>query len=386
MKFAVLSHVLPPSPSGQSVMLYRILSCIDSDDYYLITSQPQQSTSDTFQLQSQIYTLSPEPTLRFGIQRIRNTVNLFVSIFARTRSLLELLRREPARALIACTGELVDIPAAFLASRLMHIPFYAYVFDDYVYQWMGNYRRFAQMIAPLIFKRAAGIITPNEFIGEEYRQRYGIMPTLVRNPCDANELDKEPCAPWPAEIDKIKIIYTGAIYHANYDCFRNLLSAMDVLPEYSLELHIFTAQTREELLEQNIDGEKVIIHSHVSYRETLEQQRKADILFLPLAFESPISEVIRTSAPGKLGEYLASGRPILAHVPADSFVADYCGKHRCASIAYQNNPTTLAQHIKDIITNEEFRSILIRNALSQAQIDFHPQHASEKLIQLLNAK
>lgn len=395
-KIAFISHVLPPSPSGQAVMLFRILSGFNQESYYLIDSG-QDSFSDVqiaegrFCLKSKHYSLPPDRVLSrmyvFGISRILNILDFFVRIIIRARNISEILQHEPhTSAIIACSGDLVNIPAAFLASRKARIPFFAYIFDDYVFQWTGHYRIFAKLIAPFIFKHSTGIIGPNEFICEEYRQRYGIMPTLVRNPCDANELDKEPYAPWPAEIDKIKIIYTGAIYHANYDCFRNLLSAMDVLPEYSLELHIFTAQTLEELLEQNIDGEKVIIHSHVPYRETLEQQRKADILFLPLAFESPISEVIRTSAPGKLGEYLASGRPILAHVPADSFVADYCGKHRCASIAYQNNPTTLAQHIKDIITNEEFRSILIRNALSQAQIDFHPQHASEKLIQLLNAK
>jgi Glycosyl transferases group 1 len=385
-KFAVLSHVLPPSSSGQSVMLYRILSLIDSSDYYLIASRPQQDEDSTQRLKGQIYTLPPEPSLRFGIQRIRNIANLFISIFARTRNLLALLRREPARALVACSGDIMDIPAAFLASRLAHIPFYAYIFDDYVYQWTGNYRRFAQFFAPFIFKHSTGIIGPNEFICEEYKRRYGVEPTLVRNPCDANELGKDSFAPWPAENGKIKLFYAGAIYHANYDCFRNLIEALNILSEYPLELHIFTSQSHEQLLEQGITSEKIITHSHVPNCEILERQRKADILFLPLAFESPIPEVIRTSAPGKLGEYLASGRPILAHVPVDSFVADYCSSHQCAVIASQNNPTALAQEIKHIIIDGNFRVGIVRRALTQAQVDFHPQLASEKFAQLLKRK
>ena len=385
MKFAILSHVLPPSPSGQSVMLYRILSYIDSDDYYLVASQPQQSTNDTFQLKSEIHSLPTEPSLHFGIQRIRNIANLAISIFVRAFNLLAILRRKPVHALIACSGNLADIPAAFLASRFAHISFYAYIFDDYVFQWTGSHRWITKLIAPFIFKHSTGVIGPNEFICEEYNQRYGITPTIVRNPCDADEADKEPYAPWPAEIDKIKIIYTGAIYHANYDCFRNLLHAMDLLPEYPLELHIYTAQTNEQLQEQGIAGEKIIVHSHTPYDEILKQQRKADILFLPLAFESPIPEVIRTSSPGKLGEYLASGRPVLAHVPADSFVANYCSKHECAGIAKQNDAHSLAQHLKHLITNEKFRARIISNALSQSQADFNPQHASEKLLQFLNA-
>ena len=77
---------------------------------------------------------------------------------------------------------------------------------------------------------------------------------------------------------------------------------MKILSEYPLELHIFTAQSHEQLLEQGIASEKIITYSHIPNGEILERQRKADILFLPLAFEISIPEVICTSAPGKLGE------------------------------------------------------------------------------------
>jgi glycosyltransferase involved in cell wall biosynthesis len=384
-KIAILSHILPPSPSGQSVILYRILSYVDPSDYYLIASQQQHNANNFSRLQSQVYTLPAEPALRLGIQNVRNLVNLFTSIITRTGNLLAILRREPnTTAIIACTGDLKDIPAAFLTSRIAHIPYFAYIFDDYVYQWTGKYRLFAKQVAPIIFNHSAGIIGPNEFICEEYRRRYNVNPTLVRNPCDKNELEKEPYQQWPAENGKIKIIFTGAIYHANYDCFRNLLTAMDTIAEYTLELHIFTDQTREQLQEQGIAGEKLIIYSHVPYGEILEQQRKADILFLPLAFDSPIPEVIRTSAPGKMGEYLASGRPILAYIPADSFVAYYCGKYECAAIVSQNNVMALAQEIRHIISDDNFRARVVHKAISRAQADFHPQQASEKLIQLLS--
>jgi glycosyltransferase involved in cell wall biosynthesis len=359
---------------------------IDSSEYYLIASRRQQDENGTQRLKGRIYNLPSEPSLRFGILRIQNIINPLSSFLVRVRNLLVLLHREPVQALIACSGDVVDIPAAFLASRILHIPFYAYIFDDYVYQWTGNRRRFAKFFAPFIFKHSAGIIGPNEYICKEYEQRYGVETTQVRNPCEINELGRKPFYPWPAEAGKIKIFYSGSIYRANYDCFLNLLEAMDILSDYPLELHIFTAQSHVQLLEQGIAGEKIITHTHIPNDEILELQRKADILFLPLAFESPIPEVIRTSAPGKLGEYLASGRPILAHVPDDSFVADYCNSRQCADVVSQNDVTTLAQEIKHIITDMNFRTEIIHRALIQAQDDFHPRLASEKLLQLLEGK
>jgi glycosyltransferase involved in cell wall biosynthesis len=391
MRFALLSHILPPSPSGQAVVLHRILSEVSPDSYYLISREFYPQTThdidDPLRLEAPYYTLSPEPQVyhpyRYGLWRIRNLINIFLSILWRTVNILKIVRNNPIEILIACTGDIANIPAGFLASRIKGFAFIAYIFDDYVYQWTGGYRQVAEMISPFIFKRSRGIIGPNEFICDEYEQRYRVKSTLVRNPCARDELTKIVYTRWPAEYGKIKVIYTGAVYHANFDCFRNLIRAMDTLIEYNLELHIFTAQTPEELSIQQVEGEHVFIHSHVPYSQILEQQRKADILFLPLAFESPIPEVIRTSAPGKLGEYLASGRPILAHVPADSFVAYYLGRYGCGWIAGQNDPSKLAMEIKRLVANPEARIEIIQNAHRQASLDFSPEIARNLFMEYL---
>jgi hypothetical protein len=149
--------------------------------------------------------------------------------------------------MIARTGDLIDNLAVFWPARGTHPIFFAYIFDDYVFQWLGYHRQFARLIAPFIFKNSAGVIGPNEYICEEFEKRYRIHPNLARNPCDREELRKEPYQKPPGESGKIKIIYTGAIYHANFDCFHNLIQTLDSLKEYKLELHTFTTQTNDEL-------------------------------------------------------------------------------------------------------------------------------------------
>jgi glycosyltransferase involved in cell wall biosynthesis len=186
-------------------------------------------------------------------------------------------------------------------------------------------------------------------------------------------LEEPPNDQWPFEPGRIKILYTGAIYHANYDCFQNLVVAMDQLREHAPELHIYTAQTVEQLAEQGIKGQRVFIHTHVPYHQVWKAQRNADILFLPLAFESPIPEVLRTSAPGKMGEYLASGRPVLAHVPADSFVAYYMKTNQCGAVADENEPSDLASHILKLTLDESYRCMVVKNARTQAKLDFDPR-------------
>lgn len=392
-KFALISHILPPSPSGQAVMLYRILSYVSEKNYYLIHTRKRSTSTgkdmDDNRLPSTYYFLPAEPAFRteypFGLSWILKVINVFFRFFVRMRNLLRIVRGEPdTQAIVVCTGDIVDIPAGYVVSTICKLPFYAYMFDDYLYQFTGSERWLAKLVAPFVFKHSKGIIGPNEFVCQAYEERYGAHTRLVRNPCSRAELDQEPKRLSFEPRKRIRILYTGDVYLAHYGCFRNLLQAIDLLSEYPIELHIFTTRSPEQLRSEGIESDRTFIHPHLPYSEILEEQRASDILFLPLAFESPIPEIIRTSAPGKLGEYLASGRPVLAHVPADSFVAYYLEQHQCAMVANRNNPECLKDHILRLINDKDSCQDMVQRARQRAKLDFDPQTASERLLDFLS--
>jgi len=391
-KFALISHVLPPSPTGQAAMLYRILSGVEPQSYLLIHSRAEMAVkgceNNPCSLEAKYYCLPLEPTIYhfnfFPFSIFRNIFNIVSYVSCRTRNIVKIIRKEPeTAAIIACTGEIADIPAGYFASKIMGLPFYAYLFDDYVNQWTGVQRIFARCIAALIFKHCAGVIGPNEFICEEYKKRYQVSTTLVRNPINIDELTNETKFTWPDESEKIKVVYTGSIYHANFDCFINLIQAIHNLPQYPIELHIFTSQTPQEIQIHGIKGDNVYIHHHLPYQEIIMCQHRADILFLPLSFTSSIPEVIRTSAPGKMGEYLNSGRPVLAHVPGNSFVAYFFTNHKCGWLADHNDAGNLAAVIQQIITQPENRKLLTQSARKIARDEFSPELAREQLVNRL---
>ena len=310
-------------------------------------------------------------------------MNILVQVPMRAMAIFRILRRNPTMTLIASSGDIVDLPAGFLASRIARTSFFAYIFDDYVYQWTGFNRRIAKFVSPVIFRNSNGVIGPNEFICEEYHRRYGVKTFLIRNPCSSKVLNLPAYQRWPLAEDLVKIVYTGAVYHANSDCFRNLLQALEILRSYDIQLHIFTAQTIQQVEAQGIKGKNTYIRSHLPYNDVLEQQRQADILFLPLTFEVSISEVIRTSAPGKMGEYLASQRPVLAHVPRESFVSYYFNKYQCGAVADENDASKLAAVIEKLITDSDYRLRLTGNARRQAILDFSADSARSQLMELL---
>lgn len=382
------------------MVLYRLLKDLSSDDYCLL-SHPNYDGSNNAQaafvkgisgafskLPAPYYFQSPGLQVkslgRRGWPTVVRVINTLLQLYPRLKFVKRTLAQEKCRALLVCSGDLISLPVSYLVARRLRIPFYAYIFDDYVYQWDHFVARcFAKLVEPFIMKRTAGIIVPNEFLAEEYRSRYQIDCTVIYNPYHDSGVS-EASPNWPSHKNEIRIVYTGAIYSAHYDAFRNLMSALRQLDRPEVRLHVYTAQPREDLEREQITG-VVEYHNHIEQSDVREVQRRADILFLPLAFDSPIPEAVRTAAPGKMGEYLASGRPILVHAPADSFLSWYFRERKCGVVVDTSDPLILKQAIERILDDSELRESVSRNARVCAH-DFSVKTAQTRFLNFLNAK
>jgi glycosyltransferase involved in cell wall biosynthesis len=239
---------------------------------------------------------------------------------------------------------------------------------------------------PIVLKGAAGIIVLTEFLREHYYRRYHVEPTIIYPPSEAPVIEEANAAiSLPVDDGEISIAFTGTIYHGNYDAFHKLITAMEQLGRPEVKLHLYTTQTRQELERQNISGPAVVYHEHVASSKVFEVQRSADILFLPLTFDSSLPEVMRATAPAKTGEYLASGRPILVHAPANSFVSCYFREHECGVVVDRSDPAMLAQAIGRIIEDAKLRRQIGENARVRAESDFSLVSIQAKFVKLLES-
>jgi glycosyltransferase involved in cell wall biosynthesis len=399
MKFALVSFHLPPSPSGQSMVLYRLLRDTDGDAYCLISSDSygteEEREDSPRKLAGKLFRLRPEFQVtrgyRYGLAKIREGLNIPLAIVQRARRIARVVREESCEAIVACTGghDLLDLPASYLASRLAGVPFYPYYFDDYYYQWAAiahwkalSGRGFARRLESVLIKGAKRVIVPNEFMGSELLRRYGIETTVIHNPCDVPEREDASGVAASSSDGEVRIVYTGAVYDAHYDAFLNLVEAVRLLGRPEVKLHIYTAHSHSELAEKGIRG-PVVYHDHQPLSVITDIQREADLLFLPLAFKSPYPELVKTSAPGKLGEYLAAGRPVLAHAPADSFVVWYFRRHECGLVVDESDPRKLASAIERVLDDAPLRRTLGEHAARQARADFSVSTARAKFFGLI---
>lgn len=372
-KVGILSHILPPFQSGQAAVIYQLLKDMPVDRYCLISLKNKKLESKgkvgLKKLNGSHYYLN-NIRLPYRLAAFNIPFLPFYNINTRVKGLMEIIKNENLGAIIACSGDLYNLPAANIACKNLDIPLGIYMFDDYVYQWKGLNRSLSKALAPGLFNDAMGIIAPNEYLRDEYQKNYEVKADVIHNPCeiyDINEIDKKPSV---FNRDNINIVYTGSIYGAHYDAFKNLVDAVKLSEDKNIRIHLYTSTSKEDLKSKGIFGDFMVFHSYVSQEEIPTILRNADILFLPLAFNSGFPEVIKTSAPGKTGEYLASGRPILVHAPSDSFLSSYFTKNKCGVVVDKDDPMLLISAVEDLIKNDELKNEISKNAREAAVRDF----------------
>jgi glycosyltransferase involved in cell wall biosynthesis len=296
-------------------------------------------------------------------------------LLARTIELCRIFAHSGVTNVVACTGgDLLEIPAAYLAARLRKVPFHIYMFDRYGDQWRsrGHWLQpihwLGRPLERLLVTHSNGIIVPNETLQADLANDYDVQSTVVHNPCDVAQYSTENSL--SATFHRpLRIVYTGAIYEAHFDSFGRLLDALEQIGSSSLALHIYTDEPEHRLKQNNI-SHRAEVHPHQYPDEMPRIQQSADILFLPLAFKSSYPAIIRTSSPGKMGEYLAAGRPILVHAPPESFPAWYFKKHNCGVVVDQPDVQLLINAINQIRRDAAWAGQLAQHAVERARSDF----------------
>ncbi len=299
----------------------------------------------------------------------------------RAQCIASIMEQEECRGVVACSGDLVNVPACYLASKKLSIDFYLYMFDWFAYQWFESWERtFARRTESTLASQATGIIVTNEFMRDELHRRYGVQSTIVRNPCLIFDYDNP--AKKHSQSSEKRIVFTGAIGLPHIDAFRNLLLAIKILNRDDIKLHVYTKWIPKEII--SLGSEFIVHHTYQSSHHVSAVHSAADVLFLPLAFTSPYPEVIRTSSPGKIGEYLAAGTPILVHAPSDSFIAWFFRKHRCGLVVDVNDPRELSRSIARILTDDSVRESLSKQAKDMAKALFSVEDSRRAFAELLD--
>jgi glycosyltransferase involved in cell wall biosynthesis len=215
------------------------------------------------------------------------------------------------------------------------------IFPDYP-AWRSVLERHLEAAA---MRTADRVVLVTERMARAFRCQYTDLPAdhfaVVSNGFDASQLEQHVRSRRHAGFE---VLHAGALYYGRSVAafLEGAAHLVQTEPDFRAAFRLtllgtLDATARTEVANGALQGH-VWTGGQVDHSATLQAMHSADMLLL-VANTTPGAEA---TVPGKLFEYLAVGRPVLAVAPADSATADVLKQTGGGSIAPANDPASIA--------------------------------------------
>jgi glycosyltransferase involved in cell wall biosynthesis len=285
------------------------------------------------------------------------------------RTSIKTVRKEKIEIMLGISDYGPAMISTYLLHKITQKPYFLFLFDLY----KGNYYSvfpaniLANIFEPKLFKDAQKIIVTNDGTKELYIKRYGkeIASKLIviyNSIFPESYLKIQKSQPIYNSQPPYSILFTGKIYWPQIGAIKNLIKAINSIKDLDIKFQIYTPSPIDYLKSIGIEPSEKVFISVASPEEIPAIQTKADIVFLPLSWNTKSPNIINTATPGKLTDYLISGKPILIHAPASSFLVKYAKENNFAFVVDEENIEKLKEAIRKLLTDKELTKTLIENA------------------------
>lgn len=346
----------PPVTGGSAFLLYELTRHFNTEDLVVIhgiNDPPVKSNQELPFKRKQVLLLgSGVNTLRF---------NRYLP-----KWYLKLIRFEIRKAIKRDNISLIYIHypngafavAAYLEAKKAGIPYVFYQDILWEEREKGAELELAKQYEAQVIAGAAYCIAITEFAAEYQTKKHGrIFHTIPHTLNTANI---------PEGINRSKNIkkrvhFAGGIYpQMNEDSVLRFMEACKQLP-FELEYEFCSPNVPSSLKDYDIEWK------FLSKDKLLDAQKTCDLLFLPQAFKSTSELMIKHNFPTKTMEYLCSGRPLLVHSPADSYLSHLCINKEFGMLVDQPDVELLTKSLEELLTNEAQQEFYVNNAIALAK-------------------
>jgi glycosyltransferase involved in cell wall biosynthesis len=249
---------------------------------------------------------------------------------------------------------------AYVLARLWGCPWVADFRDPWVRSPWGRYqsrigRAIGSSLEGLVIRRATAVLFTTNTARQEFQAHYGDSLGqrfhTIQNGCDPGEFSHEPPARMASD-EPFVILHAGSLYggRSPLPIIRAIADLCSRRPQFRRRLRVRflgasgipegdTARISAELGVQEL----VEFVPRVSRQESLVQMRRSGALLI-------LQSGLTLAIPGKLYEYFAAGRPVLA-LCEEGEMADIIRSSGAGLVVTSDQVTELAGAIEDLILN-----------------------------------
>ena len=355
MKKRVLisSWGFPPVSTGSGYILYQLLRHFPQEELVAVHGICEPAAYKGRSLDAIGSPVTVLGSYVWTRRMMRRLPTFYISLIR--RRILKLARRYGARRIYAHFPDGCFTVAAWQAAAELGLPLTVYL--DILWEESGvEAAALARRFEHRVLQGADRRFAITEFAVEHLERKHGVKVELLPHTTDTAEL--------PAGLRQLPrngppvVHFAGCINAAmNGDAVLRLARAA-AIAKTSPKLDMCTPSLPDELRGLGIGSR------YVDQASLADAQARSTILFLPLAFESPQPLMIRHNFPTKAMDYLRSGRPILVHSPADSYLTWLARREGFALVVDRPDVAELAAAMDRLAVDCDLQEKLVSNALA----------------------
>jgi hypothetical protein len=264
--------------------------------------------------------------------------------------ILFVIWKKKVKKIVVVYPDEVFLLLGYLAATVNTVDFFCYFHNTYYENRVGIQKIAAKRFQEMVFSKAKYIFSMSEGLNEYYKLKYQKhsekFVSIQHSYFNSSKFQIE--TPKRGLTLKKTFLFSGSINSSNLIASISLFEAI-LLESNNNIIRILTPTPSKvfltELLANNIGRIQI---DQVTREVLIGEMPNADFLLLPHGFNSSFSEIENlTIFPTKCIEYFYSNRPIIALVPANSFISNFLIKNNCAYISNKIDK----EHLINFITN-----------------------------------
>lgn len=347
MNVLVVSRSFPPSVSGSSSIMHRLIRNGNGIEYIVLRGAMHPRCKRTEYVKS--YAIDLPRKLQYL------TIFKYVFIPVIVGIILLLLFRYRIKQIIAVYPHANFAIASYWTSIISGIPLNIYIHDLWEEGRMSRFEtKVASYFENKIIRHSRNVFVLSEAIEDFIDKKHGISSKYLPHTIDKSALVRRDIE-WSPPF---YITFIGAIHSMN----RSLLVSLAKLlsGDKRFVLNIYTQVPESAVISYGITGDNVKI-SMIDPEQVPEKLQESHVLYLPFEFDHILKHEIRTLLPTRVFDCIASTRPIIVHAPNEYHISKLVKKYGFAVHESSCKSDMVKNRIDEIINDSELRQRLHLN-------------------------
>lgn len=358
----IVTDGLYHASNGGAVVMRNLIAQFAPDSLSVLTRDISPKSSAPIDPEYRVFTYRADPPfIRRGERFWRDFTGPLLK-----RRVMKIVKEVRPSLILAVYPSLHFFAAAIHAAQHNGIPWVAYLHDVLAEAYRGTkYEQRAEAVQQNMFDSASGLLVANHAMASYFQSTYSVSTV----PIAIGYCEPIPAILKPQPAGAPRAFMGGAIYTTNHRAVSRIIKGVE---QAGANFTLATTAEWKYLEEWDIVPcpgiDKVLFVARSEYLEALQNQH---ILTVGLNWPDECSvpeEELSTALPTKIVEYLASGRPILAHCPANYGLAKFVDEHQCGIVVSTREVAALTASVRRLLENGPEVERMRLNALTAARL------------------